>query len=143
MDDLLKIALMQYGIKEIIGTNHNKTIVSYFNETGFDQINNDETPWCSAFLNWCAMKSNYQRTNNLLARSWLEIGAIIDIKNIQIGDIIILKRGNKSWQGHVGVYISQDLNSIWILGGNQANMVNITAYPKSKILGIRRLTKLK
>ncbi|MDH4127105.1 MAG: TIGR02594 family protein [Spirochaetota bacterium] len=142
MNKLLEIALTQYGIKEIAGTNHNVTIVSYFNEIGFKQIDNDETPWCSAFINWCAMKSGFERTSKLNARSWLDIGYEINMDSVQLGDVVILKRGNQAWQGHVGIYINQDLNSIWILGGNQTNMVNIISYPKSKILGIRRLNKI-
>jgi len=51
---ILKVALSQYGVKEITGRNHNKTIVDYAKESGFEWVNDDETPWCSIFINWVA-----------------------------------------------------------------------------------------
>ena len=139
MNKLLEIALTQYGIKEIVGTDHNAAIVSYFHDIGFEQINDDETPWCSAFVNWCALKAGFERTSKLNAQSWLEVGEEINTDFAQLGDIVILKRGLEPWQGHVGFYINQDLNTVYVLGGNQSNMVNIFPYAKSRILGIRRL----
>ena len=139
MNKLLEAALTQYGIKEIVGTGHNATIISYFHEIGFEKINEDETPWCSAFVNWCALKAGFERTLKLNARSWLEIGEEINPDFAQLGDVVIFKRGTSDWKGHVGIYINQDLNSIYVLGGNQGNMVNISPYPKSKLLGVRRL----
>ena len=137
MNKLLEIALTQYGIKEIVGSNNNKKIVSYFQDLGFD-ISDDETAWCAAFINWCALKAGFKRTNKLNARSFLEIGVIIELDSIQLGDVVILERGS-DWQGHVGIFINRVGNLVYLLGGNQSNMVNITAYSIDKILGIRRL----
>lgn len=140
MNKIIEIALTQYGIKEIVGKNHNAAVVGYFKDIGFEQINDDETPWCSAFVNWCAMRAKYERTSNLTARSWLKIG--VKIITPQLGDIVIFQRGSSSWMGHVGIYVNQDLDNIYVLSGNQSNMVNISAYPKNKLLGFRRLRKI-
>lgn len=140
MNKLLEIALTQYGIKEITGTNNNKKVVSYFQEIGFKQINEDETPWCSAFINWCAMIAGYERTNKLTARSWLDIGKKIELDSAQLGDILIFKRGTQSWQAHVTIYINRVNDDLYGLGGNQNNMVNIQPYDKKNLIGIRRLT---
>lgn len=134
---LLEIGLTQYGVREIVGGSHNPVILGYLDDIGFGYINDDETPWCSTFVNWCALKAGLERTGKLNARSWLEIGN--PVKNGQLGDVVIFKRGTKEWQGHVAIYVKETPNYIYVLGGNQGNQVNIKQYPKSDLLGIRRL----
>lgn len=72
MDSILKTAVSQLGEKEISGEeNHNRTIVNYAKEAGFKWVNDDETPWCSIFVNWVAQKNKLRSTNKANARSWL------------------------------------------------------------------------
>jgi len=137
MNKLLEIGLTQYGVKEIVGGEHNPVILGYLDDIGFGYINDDETPWCSTFVNWCALKAGLERTGKLNARSWLDIGE--PVENGQLGDVVIFKRGTKEWQGHVAIYIKETPNYIYVLGGNQGNQVNIRQYPKSDLLGFRRL----
>ena len=103
MNKLLDVALTQYGVEEIVGGSHNPVILGYLDQIGFGFINDDETPWCSTFVNWCALLSGYERTGKLNARSWLEVGT--PVQNGQLGDIVIFKRGTSTWQGHVAIYI--------------------------------------
>uniref|UniRef100_UPI0026303FB4 C40 family peptidase n=1 Tax=Marivita sp. TaxID=2003365 RepID=UPI0026303FB4 len=57
----------------------------------------------------------------------------------QEGDIVIFTRGDPSgWQGHVGFFVRKTAASIEVLGGNQADAVNIKRYAKTRLLGIRR-----
>ena len=140
MKKLLEIAFSQYGTKEIVGEKHNPEVVKYFKEIGFKQINDDETPWCSAFINWCALKSGLERSKKLDARSWLDIGN--KIKDPSIGDICIFWRENKDgWKGHVGIYINETSTGINVLGGNQGNEVCIKEYPKKRLLNYIRLKR--
>lgn len=139
MNKLLEIALTQYGVKEIIGDIHNSVILGYLDDIGHGYINDDETPWCSTFINWCALKAGVERTYKLNARSWLDIGQEIPTDQAQLGDIVIFKRGTKAWQGHVAIYIKETPNFIYVLGGNQGNQVNIMKYPKVDLLGVRRM----
>ena len=141
--ELIDVALSQKGIKEVKGKfKHNKHIVDYFHEIGHDWVNDDETPWCSAFLNWVCMKAGYERTNKLNARSWLDIGILVGNQPKQ-GDIVILWRGNKTGAfGHVGFFMSQDKENVYILGGNQSDKVCIKPYSNDRILGFRRLSKV-
>ncbi len=140
MNKLLKIALQQYGVTEIKGQMDNKRIVNYFQEIGHSWVKDDETAWCSAFVNWVALKAGYKGSGHLTARSWLQIGH--PITSPSVGDIVIFWRVSKdSWKGHVGFYIShsQDGKYIYCLGGNQQNSVNISPYPTSRLLGYRTL----
>jgi len=142
MNELLNIGLSQYGVKEIPGTKHNSTIVAYSKEIGYAGIIDDETAWCSIFLNWCALKAGLQRSKKLNARSWLNVGETVE--EPQTGDVVIFWRESKnSWKGHVAIYInhSESKNHINCLGGNQSNKVCIRAYKAEQLLGFRRLTK--
>ena len=55
-----------------------------------------------------------------------------------MGDIVVLWRIAKdSPFGHVGFYISETQNGIYILGGNQSGEVNIQKFPKTNLLEYR------
>lgn len=138
---LLQVLLAEYGTKEISGSEHNKTIIQYAKEAGHNWVNDDETPWCSIFIDWGAMKAGVERTKSASARSWLKVGEVIT--EPILGDIVIFKRGSFSWQGHVGVFINYDDNYINVLGGNQSNQVKISKYNAKKVLGFRRLKLIK
>ena len=142
MKDLLHEVLNTYGLKEVIGKEHNPEILAMFAAIGFDWVKDDDTAWCSASLNYFCKKLGYERSKKLDAKSLLKVGEII--LEPELGDIVVLWRESiSSWKGHVGIYINSDENDIWILGGNQSNMLNITAYTQERLLGYRRLKKLK
>lgn len=137
IDKALFIALQEYGTKEFLGIKHNPEVLKYFHQSGFPQIDNDETSWCSAFVNWCQIKAERHGTNSLAARSWMSWGE--KVMEPKLGDIAVLWRVSpESWQGHVGFYIKHDGTGLWVLGGNQSNMVNILKYPGTQLLGYRR-----
>jgi uncharacterized protein (TIGR02594 family) len=141
MQDLLLEMLRHYGMKEIFGSTHNPEIVDMFKEIGYDWVKDDETAWCSASLNYFAKKTGYERSGKLDARSWLQMP--IQVLKPSMGDVVVLWRNNpNSWEGHVGLYIAGDINDIYVLGGNQNNMINISPYPRNRILGFRQLKKL-
>ena len=140
MNKLLEIALGQVGITEIKGDVDNPEVMKYYHETGRKWVGHDETPWCDAFLDWCAMRAGYKFSPGLLARAWLKEGT--GIANPKLGDICILWRKSKdSIYGHVGIFIRKNSDAVWLLGGNQGiGQVNIRPYSLNKVLGYRRLT---
>lgn len=101
-----------------------------------------KTPWCAGWLNYVLVASGQSGTNSLLARSYLKKGIKIEsyIK-AKKGDIVILRRGVKSWQGHVGIFLgySNNLKYVILLGGGQSKKVSIRNFKVNNILGIRRL----
>lgn len=134
--DLVKIALAEYGTKGILGKNSNKQVLKYFRDIGFSGITDDDTAWCTAFMNWCLLQAGYKGTGKLNARSFLTYGS--ETKKPVLGDIVVLWRDDpNSWTGHVGLFVAMSDTSVWVLGGNQDNMVNIKAFPKSQILSFR------
>jgi uncharacterized protein (TIGR02594 family) len=142
MKNLFQIAASEIGTTEVKGDKHTPRIVQYAQEVGFKAIKDDETPWCSIFINWCCMKAGVQRTNKANARSWLTVGLPVD--NPIPGDVVIFWRESpQSWKGHVGLFVgfSKDLRQVFTLGGNQKDSVSIQGYNADTVLGFRRLTE--
>jgi len=141
MNDLLLFVLKHYGIKEVLGDKNNPAIVEMFQEIGYTWVKDDATAWCSASLNYFCKKTGYQRSGKLDAKSWLKVGT--EIKEPELGDIVVFWRGDpKGWQGHVGIFITKDKDSVFTLGGNQSDMLCVAPYPVTRVLGYRRLSKI-
>jgi uncharacterized protein (TIGR02594 family) len=130
------------GIHEIPGIENSPQVLEYLQSTSnLDRASKskDETPWCSAFVNWCLKKAGYEGTNSALARSWLKWGQPISVP--RRGCIVVFTRETKF--GHVGFYIGETKTHIKVLGGNQQNLetqiyeVSEKDYPKSELLGYR------
>jgi uncharacterized protein (TIGR02594 family) len=139
----LEEALKMYGVTEVPGANDNPKVIALFDELGFDGSKlKDETSWCAAFANAILKRADMPYQNTLNARSFLKIGK--QVFTPQLGDVVVLWReSRKSWKGHVGFFIRETENYIYILGGNQNNRVKISAYPKYRLLQYRRISKKK
>ncbi len=140
MHTLIQTASGEIGITESPGADHNDRILQYAQEAGFSWVEDDETPWCSIFMNWVAFKNGLVRSESGAARSWLNVGNAIE--SPEPGDVVIFWRVEpNSWQGHVGIFMgySKDSSRIYCLGGNQGDQVSISAYPAHQLLGFRRL----
>jgi len=133
-----------HGLKEIPGPVDNPIIVAWFKEMGYEDIQDDETSWCSLTINIMAKRCGLEYTGKLDARSWMKIGTqVIEPK---IGHLVVFWRENKEgWKGHVGLFsgFSEDKKQVFTLGGNQGNMIGLRAYPITSfdfgLLGYREL----
>lgn len=130
------VALKELGVAEIAGPGDNPRIVEYLRSTslGGDMASNDETPWCSAFVNFCVEKAGFAGTDSASARSWLNWGRQADAP--VAGCIAVFTRGAPP-SGHVAFYVSETADQIKVLGGNQGNKVCYGHYPKSRLLSYR------
>lgn len=113
-------------------------------------VEDDSTPWCSAFVNFIAWLLTMERSKSLAARSWLLVGRPVPLGEAAPGfDVVVLKRGSGkqpgpevlSAPGHVGFFVglSADGKSVQVLGGNQGDEVSIASFPTTQVLGVRRL----
>jgi len=135
---LIEIALKEYGNIELDGPNSNPDVMKYFHETGREWVEDDSTPWCDAFVDWVVMKAGGDPSPGLLARAWLDFGEVI--LEPEVGDLVIFWRVKwNSPYGHVGFFVRRKDNYIWVLGGNQSNMVKIAVYSAERVLGYRRI----
>lgn len=137
----LRFATDLIGLQEIKGAEHNPVIVQMFADIGHAWVKDDETAWCSAVMNWIALKLGLTRSGALDARSWLEVGQ--PIKHPLPGDVVVFWRGSLStWKGHVGIFVGYNHNGdIFCLGGNQGNEYDISVYGSERVLGFRRLIR--
>lgn len=120
------------GEKEVKGKLANQTILDLYKDVGHN-IQSDEVPWCAAFVGACLVRANKPSTGTLLARDYLKYGT--KLKGPKQYSIGIMRRGNSSWQGHVGFVVDFNDTHVWLLGGNQRDAVNVTKYPRSQFLG--------
>lgn len=120
------------GQKGITGKENNPRINEYLKTVG---LSDDETPWCSAFANWCMEQAGLKGTGRGNARSWLDWG--MKTANPEYGTVVVMKRGKSSWQGHVTFFIKWDGDKIVCLGGNQSNSVKESTYSTNALLGYR------
>lgn len=128
---------------EVSGPKSNARILEVYNAVdGLNnmELNDDEIPWCSCFVNWCVQQAGGKGTRSAMARSWLSWG---DKSDGQVGDIVILKRGNNNINGHVGFVVKKGLLNIEVLGGNQGNDVNIQTFSRTKVIGYRTSKDIK
>lgn len=140
MQEILLAMLADYGLREVDGKSSNPEILEMGEELNIDIEDDSTIAWCSLAINYYAKKCGYEYTNDLAARSWLKMPEVL---KPEIGDIVVLWRDDPhSWKGHVGLFISYNNNEVYILAGNQNNEINITAFPRERILGFRRLKKI-
>lgn len=160
------IAMRFNGLTEIRGKMNDPIIMQMLN-LDVDWPTADETPWCSAFMNYIIhlyncispMQKNLPRTGaitwtgvnkSLMARSWLHIGNETQLDRAYPGyDVVVLKRGAGNQPGphvydapgHVGFFagLTDDRKAVKVLGGNQSNMVRVSSYDTDRVLGVMHL----
>ena len=142
----LPLAEKEKGVIEIPGKENSPRVLQYLKTVtniGPTWTSRDETPWCSAFVNWCMEQAGYAGTKSALSTSWLKWGQAIT-KPVK-GCLAVFERDNGG--GHVGFFLEEvpTMSEIYIkvLGGNQEHAdtqigeVNEKHYRKSKLLGYR------
>lgn len=129
------IAAAEVGVREIVGSGDNPRIIGYLRSTTLSapMASQDETPWCSAFTNWCVERSGFAGTDSAWARSWLQWGRPTDTP--RPGCITVLSRDVNS--GHVGFFVAASRTRVTLLGGNQNDMVCEAQFPVNRLLGYR------
>jgi uncharacterized protein (TIGR02594 family) len=142
-----KIAQRFVGLKELPGAMSEPLVLAML-RLDSKWVESDETAWCSAFANFVCHILELPRSRSLAARSWLTVGTSVPLTDARVGfDVVVLQRGGGKQPGpevlnapgHVGFYAGQDATSVLLLAGNQGDAVSIAAFPKARILGIRRL----
>lgn len=116
----------------------NPKVVAYYADSGNAGVKNDSVAWCAAFVGAMLKRAGGKGTGLLTARSYLMWGVPVERKNAKPGDIVVFKRGNSNWEGHVAFFVKDNGSTLSVLGGNQSDAVNIKNYSASQLLGIRR-----
>jgi uncharacterized protein (TIGR02594 family) len=93
-------------------------------------------PWCGDAVESCIAKtlpSEPLPANPFFAQSWASWGTdtIVPI----VGAIGPIRWTASS--GHVGIVAGIEGSTVYLLGGNQSNAINVSGFPRSKFIGFR------
>ncbi|HWM31377.1 MAG TPA: TIGR02594 family protein [Methyloceanibacter sp.] len=130
-----EFALAERGVKEAPGGANNPAVVAYYRDAGHAGVKHDSVPWCAAFVGAMLKRAGIKSSGSLLARSYLNWGK--KLKQPRQGCIVVLKRGNSTWQGHIAFFDHEEGGRLVCLGGNQSDRVCFAPYATSRLLGFR------
>jgi len=112
-------------------------------------VQDDETPWCSAFVNYVAWLLDAPRSKSLAARSWLRVGMPVPLHEARPGaDVVVFTRGANApgpsvilAPGHVAFFVEllHAPERVRVFGGNQGDRVGFAIFPVERVLDVRRL----
>lgn len=125
------------GQKEIKGPHHNPHILKWWKDIGAP-FKDDETPWCGAYVGGVLAEVGIKPVSGgASARSWLKMPVKLD--KPAVGAVVVFWRGSKTGaSGHVGFIVGKDQKgNLMVLGGNQADAVNIKPFDTARVLGYR------
>ncbi|MCX2683371.1 TIGR02594 family protein [Campylobacter sp. MIT 21-1685] len=121
-----KIARAELGVLEIEKAEYNPRIIEYHSTTT-GKFQDDETPWCSSFVNWVITQAGLKGTNSARAASWKNWGQKLDKPAYGCIGVKIRANGTGYVAFIIGVLNNKNLVG---LGGNQADSVNCSDYPQ-------------
>lgn len=135
---ILLEALKHLGVKEIVGSQHNPTILNWAKELGLEKIyKSDEIAWCGLFMAYvchqAGLEKSFTNQQSLWALNWNKFGTKQSVA--MLGDVLTFRRTSG---GHVGIYVGEDNLCYHVLGGNQNNSVSIVRIEKTRLSQIRR-----
>lgn len=127
----MKTALAEQGQSEVAGSVANPRILEYFKAAKFwgTDDSGGQNAWCGSFVAWVMQQNGYTPVSNAFrAKAWIDFGQ-------KITEPVYGAIGIKSRQGggHVAFVVGQsaDGQSLYMLGGNQSNKVQISKYSRA------------
>lgn len=126
-------ARAKIGIKEVVGTKSNPTIVQWLKNLRSAWLD-DSVPWCGTFVAQCLKESGLSYPSTWYrAKDYLDMTVKLD--RPAYGCIVVF---NRVGGGHVGFIVGKDAHgNIMVLGGNQADAVNIKPFSVDRVAGYR------
>ena len=116
-----------------------KNMMAVGNKAPIDPV---RIPWCAAFANAILVRSGYETSGSLMARSFLQYGVVT--KDPKVGDIVVTTRGRSRSAGHVGFFDGfeyfEGVKYVKVFGGNTAKSVQVGYFPVNQVLGYRTPT---
>jgi uncharacterized protein (TIGR02594 family) len=92
----------------------------------------DGDPWCAIFANAMLEQAGVPGTRSASSQSFRNHPGFVQLSGPALGCVVVFWRGAAdSGLGHVGFYRGEDADRVWTLGGNENDMVQIEALPKS------------
>lgn len=132
---IVQEALKLHGTVEVPGKKSNPKILAWAKEVDLEDVySDDDIPWCGLFMAVVVSRSGREPVDKpLWARNWAKFGVHADYASL--GDILVFSRNGG---GHVGIYICEDDDRYYVLGGNQSNAVTIAPIKKERCVAVVR-----
>lgn len=130
----MQLARAKLGQREIKGPKHNNWIAGIWGTLGATWFNNDDTPWCGAFVADCLHRAGRKILGPAefpRALAWAKWGQPCAPT---VGAVVVFKREGG---GHVGFLAGENEANYYVLGGNQGDMVSIAPIAKARAVAIR------
>jgi uncharacterized protein (TIGR02594 family) len=87
-------------------------------------------PWCATFVNAMLESNGIPGTRSMASHSFMSDDRFIKLDGPALGALSVFYRGSRNAAtGHVGFYRGELGSSVWVLGGNESDMVQIEAMP--------------
>ncbi len=132
----LVVAYKEVGQSEIPGPQHNPRILEYIKSVNPDYADQgDELSWSTFFINWAMAQVGVQGTKSGAGRSWLQWGT--ELPTPRPGAVAVFQRPGQPMAAHACLYVGDAGDQILCLSGNVANSVQISAMPRSNLIGYR------
>lgn len=129
----LAIARPLVGLHEVKGAEHSPEILGMWRAIKRSGIQDDETPWCAAFVGACLERAGIRSSRFESAASYLKWGVRLD--GPAHGCIVVFSRDGG---GHIGFVVGVDASgNLLVLGGNQGDQVSVKAFPTTRVTGYR------
>jgi uncharacterized protein (TIGR02594 family) len=132
--DWYKLALNEIGTREE-GDNSGAAIARY---RQLAQCGQDGDPWCAIFANamFASCKPPITGTRSASSQSFRSDKNFVKLSGPALGAVVVFWRVSPdSGKGHVGFYRGETAESIYVLGGNEDNMVQIEPMTKRQLIG--------
>ncbi|MBK8583273.1 MAG: TIGR02594 family protein [Flavobacteriales bacterium] len=127
-------ARAEIGVKEIPGAEHNQAVIDYWKRGLVAlEVNDDETPWCAAFVNAMLREVGIMGTRSGRARSFVPGPDFIACDD-RAGAIVVLSSDRGAASGHVGFLEAVGPGVVHLLGGNQGNRVCIAPFKATRVV---------
>jgi len=135
---LIKALILDGGIKEKPGPEHNEWIIEALRYSGVSgDLLADETSWCASAMNYILKDCGIMGTGSARAESYLEWGASVKPRK---GGIAVF-RSDKGY--HVAILVEPNVHELRsgnfykCIGGNQGDAYKISWQPASDLLDVR------
>ncbi|WHQ70364.1 TIGR02594 family protein [Methylorubrum extorquens] len=125
----------ELAVREGASAANNPRVVKLFADADFSGIKQDSVAWCAAAFGAMLKQAGHKPSGSLAARSYEGWG--VGLKEPALGPVATKKRGNSSWQGHVGFVIGANSSQIFLLGGNQGDAWSVAAFPRAEFTAFR------
>jgi uncharacterized protein (TIGR02594 family) len=135
----MQLAYSFIGTHEMSGDEDNQNIVAWHATTRL-KATDDETPWCSSFVNAMLLGAGYKPTYSAAAVSWTTWGNLRELTPASFGAVVVIKRRGKDGKVHyhVGFYAGRfGSDKVILLGGNQSDMVKESAFNEDDVVAVR------